>query len=225
MMGPNSMWLLEDVCEHLDLKPGTRVLDLGCGKGLTSIFLAKEFGVTVYATDLWISATENYELFKTFGLEYQIIPIHAEAHNLPYADEYFDAAISIDSYHYFGANDTYLPEYFARLVKHGGQFGIAAPGLTKELKGKIPDSMKSVWKEEQMDDLLTFRSVGWWKSTWEKSGLVDITSCGEIEDARTIWYDWAKIARGRLGFNDDELLDADKDNYLTFVYFTAVKKD
>lgn len=224
MMGPNSMWLLEDICKHLDLKPNMRVLDMGCGKGLTSIFLAKEYGVTVYATDLWISATENYERFKAFGLENQIIPIHAEAHSLPYADEYFDAAISIDSYHYFGANDTYLPEHFARLVKRGGQFGIAAPGLTKELDGTIPDSMKSVWKEEQMDELLTFRSTDWWKSTWEKSGLVDIISSGEIEDAKKIWYDWAKIARERLGFDNDEWLNADTENYLTIVYFTAVKK-
>ena len=196
----------------------------GDGKGLTSIFLAKEYGVTVYATDLWISATENYERFKSFGLENQIIPIHAEAHNLPYADEYFDAVISIDSYHYFGANDTYLPEHLARLVKRGGQFGIAAPGLTKELNGIIPDSIKFVWKEDQMDDLLTFRSVDWWKSTWGKSGLVSITSSGEIEDAKAIWYEWAAIARKRLGFNDDEMLDADKENYLTLVYFTAVKK-
>ena len=35
-----------------------KILDLGCGKGLTSIFLAKEFGVQVYATDLWITAAE-----------------------------------------------------------------------------------------------------------------------------------------------------------------------
>ena len=35
------------------LEPGMRVLDLGCGKGLSSIFLAKEFGVQVWAADLW----------------------------------------------------------------------------------------------------------------------------------------------------------------------------
>jgi len=224
MMGPNSMWLLEDVCEHLDLKPGMRVLDMGCGKGLTSIFLAKEYGVTVYATDLWIPATENFERFKSLGLGNNIIPIHAEAHNLPYADGFFDVAICIDSYHYFGANETYLSEHFARLVIKGGQIGIAAPGLTRELVGEIPDCLKAVWKEDQMDDLLTFRSADWWKTTWEKSGLVDITSFGEIADAKEIWYEWAKIARERLGFNDDEMLDADTENYMTLIYLTAMKK-
>lgn len=55
MLAPNAMWLIEILCEKMDLKPGMRVLDMGCGKGLTSIFLAKEFGVTVFANDLWIS--------------------------------------------------------------------------------------------------------------------------------------------------------------------------
>ena len=49
MMGPNSIKILEEMSESLSLKPGMRVLDLGCNKGLTSIFLAKEFGVQVVA--------------------------------------------------------------------------------------------------------------------------------------------------------------------------------
>jgi len=64
MMGPNCLKLLEEMMNSITLKKGMRVLDLGCVKGLTSIFLAKEFGVQVFATDLWITATENYERFK-----------------------------------------------------------------------------------------------------------------------------------------------------------------
>lgn len=102
MMGPNALKILEELTVGLDLHPGMKVLDLGCGKGLTSIFLAKEFGVQVYATDLWITATENYERFKSLGLDELITPIHADATELPYAENYFDAVISVDSYHYFG---------------------------------------------------------------------------------------------------------------------------
>ena len=88
MMGPNSMKILEEVSESLKLEKGMRILDLGCGRGLTSIFLAKEYDVTVFATDLWISATDNYERIKSMGLEDKIIPIHAEAHDLPFANEF-----------------------------------------------------------------------------------------------------------------------------------------
>ncbi len=58
-MGPNVLCLTEALCEVMDLKPGMRVLDMGCGKAMSSIFLAKEYGVQVWATDLWIKPTEN----------------------------------------------------------------------------------------------------------------------------------------------------------------------
>ena len=54
-MGPNALWLMEWLCEELALERGQRVLDLGCGKAMTSIFLAREFGVAVHAADLWMS--------------------------------------------------------------------------------------------------------------------------------------------------------------------------
>ena len=43
----NSLWLTEWLTEELDLRPGMRVLDLGCGRALSSIFLHREFGVQV----------------------------------------------------------------------------------------------------------------------------------------------------------------------------------
>lgn len=86
-----------------------KILDLGCGKGFTSIFLAKEFGVQVYATDLWITAAENFERFKKLGLEDRIIPIHANALDLPYAGKLFwCVVISADSYHYFGNTPEFM---------------------------------------------------------------------------------------------------------------------
>ena len=45
-MGPNALWLMEWLCQDLDLKAEMRVLDLGCGTAMTSIFLARELGVS-----------------------------------------------------------------------------------------------------------------------------------------------------------------------------------
>jgi len=114
-MGPNVLWLTEWLCEKMELKPGMRVLDMGCGKALSSIFLAREFGVKVWANDLWISAGENWECIREAGCEDLICPIHAEAHSLPYAGEFFDAIVSLDSYQYYGTDDLYL-EYFQPIV-------------------------------------------------------------------------------------------------------------
>ncbi|MFP4160320.1 MAG: SAM-dependent methyltransferase, partial [Desulfobacterales bacterium] len=39
-MGPNALWLAEWLLQDLPLAPGMRVLDLGCGKAMSSIFMA-----------------------------------------------------------------------------------------------------------------------------------------------------------------------------------------
>ena len=169
MMGPNAVKIVEELSESLTLEKGMRVLDLGCGRGMTSIFLAKEYDVTVFATDLWISATDNYERIKSMGLEDKILPIHAEAHDLPFAHEFFDVAISVDAYHYFGVEKDYLTNYFAPLVKKGGQIAVAVPGLKKEFTNGVPAELLPYW----FDDM-NFHSCDWWYNLWKISDSVSI---------------------------------------------------
>jgi hypothetical protein len=70
LMGPNSLRILDELVKNEKFAQGMRILDLGCGKGLTSIYLARKFEpITVFATDLWIEASENYARFKSVGLE------------------------------------------------------------------------------------------------------------------------------------------------------------
>jgi cyclopropane fatty-acyl-phospholipid synthase-like methyltransferase len=219
-MGPHPLWLLEELCQHLTLKPGMMVLDMGCGKGITSVFLAKEFGVTVFANDLWISATDNLKRFKEAGVAEQVFPIHAEAHALPYAEGFFDAAISIDSYQYFGTDETYFPCTFSKLVKPGGQFGIVVPGLTHEFDNGYPDTLKGFWE----GDMFSFHSKGWWRHLWEKTEIVEITTCYDMEEPKKIWGSWAKWAKDNLGFNDVEFLNADTNNDLALIVMSAIKQ-
>lgn len=68
-MGPNALWLLEWLCGDMKLARGMRVLDMVCGKALTSVFLAREHGVQVWANDLWIEPTENWQRIREAGLE------------------------------------------------------------------------------------------------------------------------------------------------------------
>ncbi len=218
-MGPNPLWLLEELCEHLDLKPGMKVLDMGCGKGLTSVFLAKEFGVTVFANDLWIAATENLKRFEAAGVADRVFPVHAEAHALPYAEGFFDAAVSIDSYEYYGADELYFPCTFSKLVKAGGQFGIVVPGLTREFEKGCPDTLKELWEGE----MFSFHSKDWWRCLWEKTGIADITACYNMEEPKEIWRPWAEWAGEHLGFKDTEFLNADTGNDIALIVMSAVK--
>jgi ubiquinone/menaquinone biosynthesis C-methylase UbiE len=108
----NALWMSEWLAEVLDLRSGMRVLDLGCGRAVSSIFLRREFGVQVWTTD------------QDAGTEEGVFPIHADARSLPFADGFFDAMVCIDSFPYFGTDDLYL-NYLARFVKPGGLVGIA----------------------------------------------------------------------------------------------------
>lgn len=108
-MGPNPIKLEEELMQGHTLPAGSVVCDLGSGQGLTSVFLAKEYGFTVYAADLWSAPEENRQFFRQMGVsDSQIIPVKADATALPFEKDFFDAVISTDSYNYFGRDPAYL---------------------------------------------------------------------------------------------------------------------
>jgi ubiquinone/menaquinone biosynthesis C-methylase UbiE len=65
-----------------------------------------------------------------------VFPLHADARSLPFAPEFFDAIVCIDSFPYFGTDDLYL-NYVAHFVKPGGPIGVAGAGLVQEIEGPI----------------------------------------------------------------------------------------
>lgn len=195
-----------------------RVLDMGCGKALTSIFLAREYGVTVFATDLWISASENYERVKALKLENLIIPIHAEAHDLPYAAEFFDAAVSVDSYHYYGATEDYLAKHFAPLVKRGGQIAVAVPGLKIELTRGVPAELIPYWQPD-----MNFYTCDWWRSLWERSGAVAIKNCSSMECCEAAWRDWL-LCDNEYARRDVSMMEAEGGKYFNLVAMIATRR-
>ncbi|MCQ6563514.1 SAM-dependent methyltransferase [Paenibacillus mendelii] len=211
-MGPNPLWLVEELVREMNLTPGMKVLDLGCGKGLTSIFLAKEFGVQVWASDLWIDPTENLSRIRTAGVESLVYPIKAEAHSMPFPDEFFDCIISIDAYHYFGTDELFLSWYLKKLVKKGSEIGIVVPGVKREVSNEqdLPYKLRELWT----DDLYTFHTAEWWGNHWSKTKTVTINQVEYIKDSHNLW--WQSNC-------DTELLNADEEELLTFVKFIATR--
>lgn len=215
MMGPNPLWLAESLSQVMPLAPGSRVLDLGCDKAITSIFLAREFGVQVWAADLWITPGQNWARVQAAGLEDRVYPIYAEAHALPFAEGFFDAIVSVDAYHYFGTDDLYL-SYCARLLKPGGRIGIVVPGLLQELDGLPPAQLAPYWDA----DFCTFHSPAWWRGHWQRSGAVEVELAGAVPYGWEDWLQWnAACARAGLGRNSEReanLLRADGGRLLGF---------
>jgi cyclopropane fatty-acyl-phospholipid synthase-like methyltransferase len=188
MAGPPTLWLAEWLTERLDLKPGMRVLDLGCGRATSSVFLAKEFGVTVWAADLWIKPTENHRLIEQAGLSAQVFPLAAEAHALPFADGYFDAIVSFDAYHYFGTCDLYLGA-ISSFVRPGGQLGIVVPALRQELTHFPPPHLAQYWDWA----FGSFHTAAWWERHWDKTGLMQVEIADTLEDDWKLWLEWNEV--------------------------------
>ncbi len=183
--GANALWLTEWLAETIKLQPGMRVLDLGCGRASSSIFLRREFGVGVWATDLWISASENVQRIRDAGVEDGVFPLHCDARSLPFPAEFFDVIICIDSFPYFGTDDLYL-NYVAHFVKAGGRIGIAGVGLAQEIKGPVPEHLRGFWTQ----DLWCLHSAEWWRRHWERTGIMEIEVADTMPDGWRFWLDW-----------------------------------
>lgn len=229
-MGPNVLWLAEWLCERMELKPGMRVLDMGCGKAMSSIFLAREFGVQVWANDLWIPATENWRRIKEAGCEKQVFPIHAEAHVLPYAEEFFDAIVSLDSYHYYGTDDFYLP-YFAKFLKPGGQIGIVVPGLMRDFDGGPPEHFTRKGKSGQVfwaEECWSVHTLAYWQHHWGRSQLIDVEVADTLPNGWALWLQSERAfdAAGTAHFPSDlEALEADLGEYLGLHRIVARRRE
>jgi len=183
--GANPLMLTEWLAEVMDLRPGMRVLDLGCGRASSSIFLHREFGVQVWAADLWISAAENSQRIRDAGVEDGVFPLHADARSLPFAPGFFDAIVAIDSFPYFGSDDLYL-NYLAQFVKPGGPIGIAGAGLVREIEGEVPDHLRAWWTQ----DLWSLHSAAWWERHWGRTGIVQVELAETMPDGWRLWLDW-----------------------------------
>ena len=224
MMGPNALWLTESLAECMVLSPGMRVLDIGCGRGLSSIFLAKEYGLQVWAVDLWIDADENLDRIRAASVEDRVFPIRAEAHSLPFARGFFDAMISVDAYHYFGTDDLYLENHMARLIQPGGQMAIVVPGLVDELpSNEAPEHLRRYWEPV----CFSLHSPVWWRRHWERSGLVTVELSEILPDGWRHWMASDLLWSKHLGKPSDEadMLAKDRGQNLGFTRMVARRNE
>jgi cyclopropane fatty-acyl-phospholipid synthase-like methyltransferase len=209
--GANALWLTEWLAEALELRPGMRVLDLGCGLAASSIFLCREFGVQVWATDLWFSASDNLRRIRDAGLEQHVFPIHADARSLPFGDDFFDAVVCIDSFNYYGTDDLYL-NYLARFIKPGGPLGIAGAGFMQDIGDSIPGHLREWW-EPAMGSL---HSPAWWRRHWERTGIVTIELADTMPAGWQAWLNWQRAVAPDNG-TEIAALEADRGRYLGYV--------
>lgn len=221
IMGPNPIKLEEELLVEHKIPENAVVCDLGSGQGLTSVFLAKEYGFTVYAADLWSDPAENRTFFDSMGVSPdRLIPVKADATALPFEKGFFDAIISTDSYNYFGRDESFLDEKLLPFVKSGGYIYIAIPGMKKDCHDDLPPELLLSWTPEQLDYM---HDVKYWTNMVSKCVGAEALSIKEMESNDEVWADWLKQDND-YAIGDRKSMEAGGGKYLNFISIVLRKK-
>lgn len=125
---------IDEAIAKLDLAPGKRLLDIGCGFGELLIHAAQETGCKGVGVTLSRSQFEEaVQRVKNSGVDH-LVEIRLMDYRDLSKDEKFDAITSIEMIEQVGAN--HLPEYFSKvntLLKDGGKFLLQAITISDAL--------------------------------------------------------------------------------------------
>ena len=193
-LSPGGLFLATEMARRLRLREGGRVLDVGCGFGESSMFLAETFGVDVVAVDLWVPPTTLARRIEARGLATRVTPLQLDVTKpLPFADNYFDAIFSMTTFHHFADDDGVAPRLL-RTLKSGGRAAISDTCFNEEIAAaEVPPVFKvtpagnifDTWTAETS----TYHSPGWWRRRFEQVGCGRITECDELEIGPAMWED------------------------------------
>ncbi len=141
----------------LDIQPGDRILDVGCGTGFaTEGLLAHENVEEVWALD-----QSPHQLGKAYAKFGRTGPVHfhmGDAERLPFATDSFDIIWSSGSIEYW-PNPVRALREFRRVVKPGGQILVVGPNYPKTtVMQKIADAIMLFYDEEEADEM--FHAAG-----------------------------------------------------------------
>ena len=216
MWGPNAIRQSEELASHFTITNDMRILDLGCGPGLSSLYLVQAYGAKVFATDLMMDPTENHERFQSLGIADNIIPMTLDATQpLPFAKRYFDVIFSVGAYNVFADNEEMLPR-LASYVKQGGHIAVSFPGLKAEFGGNVPPEMQPFWDVPEVAK--TVRGIEWWKNLWSRAAGIEILNISEQACHDIAWEEYLAVEEDPWVF---DMMAAEAGKYFNTIQLIA----
>ena len=199
-MAPGGLLLADALANELSLRPGDTVLDLGCGRGQSSVALASRFGVNVVSVDLWIGTDERMQKASEAGVEDAIIALQGDVRKgLPIERESVDAIFSMQAFHTFGTQPWVL-RYLTSLLKPAGRIGIAQGCFRTEPENLPPLFANTDGWNAEYDK---YHSPNWWARHFAACEGLDIESAYEILDGDVLWEDDVLYGCERAGWDAD----------------------
>lgn len=197
-MAPGGLFLAEMLVNQLMLRPGDKVLDLGCGRGQSSVFLASRYGVEVTSVDLWIGAEERRLRAADAGMDDVITVLQGDVRRgLPIERASLDAIFCMQAFHCFGTQPWVL-RYLTTLLKPGGRIGIAQGCFRDEVDTLPPIfSDTSGWNVEYDK----YHSPDWWRHHFTSNEQLEVVLAQEVTDGDVMWEDDVLYRGERAGWN------------------------
>ncbi len=209
-MSPGALFLAARMARSLEVRPGDIVLDVGCGLGESSIFLARHYGVRVVAVDLGIPAATLSEKFSERSCGARVTALNLDiTEPLLFADGYFDAVFCMTSIHYFGVTTGFL-KHLLQYMKRGGRFCVGNTCFDREIPAdQVPDIYRTTppggildgWQSE----CSRYHSPVWWQRLFVDSGIVKVIECLELEDGPAMWEDKLAYDLERSDWSDEKV--------------------
>ena len=209
-LSPGALFLAARMARSLGVRPGDVVLDIGCGFGESSIFLARHCGVRVVAVDLGVPARTMSKRFSTRGYRDTIIPLNLDiTEPLPFAEDYFDAIFCMTSIHYFGVSTGSL-KHMLRYLKKGGRLCIGNTCFDQEIPAdQVPDIYRTTPPGNILDgwesECSRYHSPGWWERFFVESEIVKMIECVELEDGPAMWEDKLAYDLEKSGWTEEKI--------------------
>lgn len=241
--------VLRSAIQTLQFPSGSRGLDAGCGVGLQALMLAETVGPAGHITGLDLSPEllgYARDIVKKAGLSDRISFREGDANELPFDDDTFDWAWSVDCVGYAPIEPLPLVEELARVVKPGGSVAILAWSYEKLLPGhplleaRLSATSAGIapFVEGKSPELHFLRALGWFR----EAGLEELAAhtfagdaCAPLTDnlrsalialfqmrwpgvkSELSQQDWAEYQRLCMAESPDFILDH-PDYYAFFTY-------
>ena len=209
-MSPGALFLAARMARSLGVRPGDVVLDVGCGLGESSIFLARHYGVRVVAVDLGTPAATLSEKFSERNWAARVTALNLDIEEpLPFAEGYFDAIFCMTSIHYFGVTTGFL-KHLIPYLKRGGRFCVGNTCFDREIPAdQVPDIYRTTPPGNILDgwqsECSRYHSPTWWRRLFADSGLVKVIECLELEDGPAMWEDKLAYDLERSGWSQEKV--------------------